>query len=307
MDEPHPSPSDVGQDANRPLPVARFDSVARAYLKPLRDRLERIESWLKAGESVAIPSAVIPPTPEESPTASTSLKNAADVQAETTADSAREWKQVVLHIQQQLNDIRGELRSLREDAHKPDAGDLNDPSTKAAATARNVPECPGPPFAVPARLALPIESLAGEWDEVILGAELCGRIDLAAHRDAFLRDFFAGEAAARTLAGQLLLLHAANAEELPERLRHVGEAYYRWRPRASTAEDSLETALAEMLTARAEAAGLRNSIQLVRPGDRFDSTRHVASGRGLEISEVHGWVVLRDQQKVYTKAAVTVK
>jgi hypothetical protein len=65
--------------------------------------------------------------------------------------------------------------------------------------------------------------------------------------------------------------------------------------------------LADWLNELTEAAGLPNSIQLVRPGDRFDSNRHVARGRGVKIVAVHGWVVLRDNQRVYTKANVSVQ
>jgi hypothetical protein len=52
---------------------------------------------------------------------------------------------------------------------------------------------------------------------------------------------------------------------------------------------------------------LHNTIELVHPGERFDATRHNASTRGVEITEVHGWIVLRDNGKVYTKANVTVR
>lgn len=145
------------------------------------------------------------------------------------------------------------------------------------------------------------------WEAIILGSELSGNAALSAVRQRFLADVVAGVVAARALAGQLLLLQTTPPDELPERFRHVGEAYYRWRPRNATADDPLEQALADWLTRRADEAGLPNSIQLVRPGDRFDSTRHSAATRGVEVTAVHGWVVLRDNTKVYTKASVTVQ
>ena len=52
---------------------------------------------------------------------------------------------------------------------------------------------------------------------------------------------------------------------------------------------------------------MSNTIELVHPGERFDSTRHNASQRGVEITQVLGWIVLRDNGKVYTKASVAVK
>jgi hypothetical protein len=61
------------------------------------------------------------------------------------------------------------------------------------------------------------------------------------------------------------------------------------------------------LTECCEAAGVSNTIELVRPGDRYDHTRHNSKQRGVEIDGVFGWIVLRDNGKVYTKASVAVK
>ena len=52
---------------------------------------------------------------------------------------------------------------------------------------------------------------------------------------------------------------------------------------------------------------MSNTIELVHPGQRFDSMRHNAAERGVEITQVFGWIVLRDNGKVYTKASVAVK
>lgn len=145
------------------------------------------------------------------------------------------------------------------------------------------------------------------WEEILLGSELCQNAELHAQRREFLRDVVDGVVAARTLAGQLMLIQSATVDEIPELLNHVGTAYYRWRPRVELSEAPLERALADWLTRRVEAAGLRNSIQLVRPGDRFDSSRHAGLGRGVEVIAVHGWIVLRDNHKVYTKATVSLK
>ncbi|MEK6237799.1 MAG: hypothetical protein N2C14_24070, partial [Planctomycetales bacterium] len=53
--------------------------------------------------------------------------------------------------------------------------------------------------------------------------------------------------------------------------------------------------------------GAKHVIELVQPGDRYDSKRHTAKDRGVEVVEVLGWVVLRDNGKVYTKANVVLK
>jgi hypothetical protein len=69
----------------------------------------------------------------------------------------------------------------------------------------------------------------------------------------------------------------------------------------------MEEALVACLHRRCEAAGIGNSIELVYPGERFDSARHNATSRGVEITEVHGWIVLRDNGRVYMKASVSVR
>ncbi len=69
----------------------------------------------------------------------------------------------------------------------------------------------------------------------------------------------------------------------------------------------MEQALVAWLKRACEAAGIPNTIELVHPGERFDSARHTAATRGVEITEVRGWIVLRDNGKVYTKASVAVR
>lgn len=147
----------------------------------------------------------------------------------------------------------------------------------------------------------------GVWEEIVLGADLSQDPSWDTLRRDFLGAVAAGDRAARFLAGQLMLAQNAAAEKLPELLKQVGEAYYNWRPRRASAEDPMEQALTRWLNRLAEQAGLPNSIQLVRPGDRFDNSRHIANGRGVEVVEVQGWVVLRDGNRVYTKANVSVK
>lgn len=152
------------------------------------------------------------------------------------------------------------------------------------------------------------EQLATPWEQILLDDDLRNNPTLTEGRRQFLQDVQDGDPAARILAGHLMIARAVDQQDLPEMLRHVGEAYYRWHPRTSeTRKDPWEEALATWLNRLVERAGLPNSIQLVRPGERFDNARHNASSRGFEIVAVHGWVVLRDRTKVYTRANVTVK
>ena len=66
----------------------------------------------------------------------------------------------------------------------------------------------------------------------------------------------------------------------------------------------MEQALVKILEQRIATVGLRNSIEVIRPGDRYDATRHISPDRGVEVAEVRGWAVLRDNGKPLTKASV---
>ncbi len=146
-------------------------------------------------------------------------------------------------------------------------------------------------------------ALSGDWLAAILGPQLA---DTDAGR-RLLEGVLAGENAAQGLAGQLLVFRSATPERLPQLLKDVGEAYYRWSPKTKPGQNPFEDALAGYLQRTCESAGIYNQIEVVHPGQRFDAARHTAASRGVEIVEVLGWIVLRDNGKVYTKAAVEVR
>lgn len=148
---------------------------------------------------------------------------------------------------------------------------------------------------------------SAEWEQAVLGPALAANRTIAEERRQLLRGVLEGEAGACGLAGQLLVFQSAPPERLPQLLKDLGEAFYRWQPRTRTGIDRLEEALVEWLQRACETAGINNTIELVHPGERFDSTRHTATSRGVEITEVRGWIVLRDNGRVYTKAAVAVR
>jgi hypothetical protein len=93
---------------------------------------------------------------------------------------------------------------------------------------------------------------------------------------------------------------------MPQVVKDVGEAWYRWRPDRSGGPDPFRDAIIDFLHRRMDAVGLTHRVALVHVGDRFDSKRHNTQGRGVEVSEVWGWLVLRDNGSVYTKASVAV-
>jgi len=148
---------------------------------------------------------------------------------------------------------------------------------------------------------------SAEWERAILGPALADQASLAFQRQQLLSGVLDKDPGACALAGQLLIFQSAAAERLPQLLKDIGEAYYRWQPKTQPGANPMEESLAAWLQKTCEAAGIHNAIELVFPGERYDAARHNATTRGVEITEVHGWVVLRDNGKVYTKATVTVR
>jgi len=152
-----------------------------------------------------------------------------------------------------------------------------------------------------------VPATSDDWLHAILGAMLAKDPSLDSQRRQFVQDILSDHVGACSLAGQLLVFQSTSPEKMPTLLKDIGEAYYRWQPKRSAGNRPMEEALAAWLQRACDNAGISNSIALVHPGERFDATRHTASGRGVEITEVFGWIVLRDNGKVYTKAGVAIK
>jgi hypothetical protein len=146
-----------------------------------------------------------------------------------------------------------------------------------------------------------------DMEQVLFGPELAANQSLHSDRYSLLQGLLNGNQVSLTLLGQLLIFRGATPDRMPGLLKDVGEAYYRWRPEFADSADPFRDELMGWLQRKCEEAGAPNSIELVRPGDRYDSKRHHARERGVEVAEVRGWVVLRDNGKVYTKASVTLK
>jgi hypothetical protein len=165
---------------------------------------------------------------------------------------------------------------------------------------------PVPAVEQPVIVATPVETDSGDWDSVLLGPDLAAEDDLTIDRQELLDDVRRGDSAAWGLLGQLLVFRAANSDRLPVLLKDIGEAYYRWRPSGGVG-DGFRDGVIAWLEQTCAARGLANTIELVHAGDRYDSTRHNTRERGVEVTAVFGWVVLRDNGSVYTKANVSVK
>ncbi|MCE9545243.1 MAG: hypothetical protein K8T25_06965 [Planctomycetia bacterium] len=148
---------------------------------------------------------------------------------------------------------------------------------------------------------------SADLELLTFGPELSANGSLADEREDLLTDAMNGEPAALSLCGAIMLFRGATGERLPLLLKDIGEAWYGWRPTTADGPDDLRDELCGWLQRKCAEAGVPNVIELVRPGDRFDSKRHHARQPGVEVVDVGGWVVLRDNGKVYTKAAVTVR
>lgn len=152
-----------------------------------------------------------------------------------------------------------------------------------------------------------VEPTESNLETVVFGPAIASSPSLATERAQLIRDLTAGDTAAMTLCGAIMLFRGANAERMPQLLKDIGEAWYAWSPHTADGDDDLRDALCKWLERACAEAGVPNTIELVRPGDRFDAKRHHARQPGVEVVEVAGWVILRDNGKVYTKAAVTVR
>ncbi len=153
----------------------------------------------------------------------------------------------------------------------------------------------------------PAPRVSGDWERAIVGPGLAANANLTFQRQQLVTGVLDGDAGACALAGQLLVFQSAPAERLPQLLKDIGEAYYRWQPKTRATTNPMEEALVAWLRQCCDLAGISNTIELVHPGERFDAARHNAASRGVEITAVHGWIVLRDNGKVYMKATVDVR
>ena len=173
-----------------------------------------------------------------------------------------------------------------------------------------VPEAPvvvqtAPPAAQAMAAAIPVSGAGGgNWSQIIFGNALGAVPGISHLSGVLLSDVYDGDNDAVNMLGNLLTLRSATAERKPKLLKDVGEAFYLWKPMGEAAlRDSLITWVHSLL----DDAGIANRIELVQAGDRYDMQRHNSRERGVEVVDVCGWVVLRENGKVYSKANVSAR
>lgn len=145
---------------------------------------------------------------------------------------------------------------------------------------------------------------AGNWSQIIFGDQLKADPGIGSLSGTLLSEVQASVDDAIGMLGYLLAFRTADQERKPKLLKDLGEAFYVWKPDGNP---RLLTPLITWVHAVLDRAGINNRIDLVQVGDRYDMQRHNAKERGVEVSAVAGWVVLRDNGKVYSKANVSVR
>lgn len=144
----------------------------------------------------------------------------------------------------------------------------------------------------------------GNWSRILFGDNLHAGPSISHLSGSLLADVYAGDNSAVGLAGQVMTFRTGTAEQKARLLKEVGEAFYGWKPRG---DESLLQPLIDWVHAELDAVQLGNRIMVVQVGDRYDMQRHNAKQAGVEVAEVYGWIVLRDNGKVFSKANVAVK
>lgn len=165
---------------------------------------------------------------------------------------------------------------------------------------------PAPVRAAPTPTGIPVTggAGAGNWSQIVFGPEGASNPAVAYLSGRLLSEVYAGDNDGQGLVGQLMDFRSANSERKLRMLKDVGEAFYRWKP---TGDERLRDALIAWVHALLEREGIPNRITIAQVGDRYDMQAHNAKERGVEVAEVYGWVVLRDNGKVYSKANVSVR
>lgn len=175
-------------------------------------------------------------------------------------------------------------------------------TASAVAAAQTAAGVAAPPAARPG--SIPTSGAAGNWSQIIFGDQLKAISGLNALSGSLLAEVYANDTDAVGALGYLLAFRSADQERKPKLLKELGEAFYQWKPDGDL---RLVEPLIQWVHAELDRAGVNNRIELVQRGDRFDMQRHNARERGVEVCGVSGWVVLRDNGKVYTKANVAVQ
>ncbi len=282
---PRSAPAVAGGEGGGP---SVSEAALKSVVRPVGEKLEQVEGKLKSIDALkdALVSAI------------TKLRDAHAEQHNTLGAGIRQLGEMV---PQYFNALPQYFTAIQQ--HVVAAQQHADAGLRAILEILRPP----PPASGSPEAASSEPAVGGDWQEALLGGELAHNPALNADKNKLLSGVLSGDPGACGLVGSLLLFRSAAADKMPPLLKDIGEAFYRWQPKTSNRPSELEKALAEWLMRACDQAGMANTIELVNPGERFDSLRHNALRPGVEITQVLGWIVLRDNGKVYTKASVAVK
>lgn len=213
---------------------------------------------------------------------------------------------------EQTDEAAADAKPVASTKSPPPAAAVPVPSTAPPVTTPPppAPEVPvvvqtRPPAAQPVAVPIPVSGAGGgNWSQIIFGDAL-GTVPGISHLSGILlSDVYDSDNDAVNMLGNLLTLRSATAERKPKLLKDVGEAFYLWKPMG---EAALRDGLIAWIHSLLDEAGIANRIELVQAGDRYDMQRHNSRERGVEVVDVCGWVVLRENGKVYSKANVSAR
>lgn len=227
--------------------------------------------------------------------ASAELPAAGRLMSETGDHQAAQWREMMAD---RLASIESVLQSMSDRLEPRASIELDEDNSELADTVLQSDQPAQTPLA-------PSDAPDEPWMAALLGASLSDDPRLGSAIDWLHAEVLSGNPSALSLLGQVVVFRCAAADRKPTLLKDLGEAYYRSYPKQGEASHPFENALAEWVGRYCEEAGLPNSIELVHAGDRYDATRHASIQRGgVEVTEVLGWIVLREGGKVFAKASV---
>ncbi len=146
-----------------------------------------------------------------------------------------------------------------------------------------------------------------QLDKAIFG-EMALEPSINNERQYLLQGILAHDAVCSYFGGILMMFQSSVPDKMVLLLKDLGEAFYRWtNSMPGNNFEQFEDVLARWAQWQCESAGLPNHIETVMIGQRFDASRHNSISRGVTITQVHGWVVLRGNGSVYSKALVDVQ
>ena len=197
--------------------------------------------------------------------------------------------------------------SLPPEPLKISAADLEDADDEPAEAPvpPQVPVPPMPPAAPPVAVAPGLDF--SELERAFLGPELAANGAISSERQQLTDGLLRGQPEAKYFVGLWLMFQSAATEKKALLLKDLGEAFYRWTATLPNGAETLEGVFVPQVQLVCEQAGLQNTLELVRVGQRFDNARHTSFSRGVEVVQVKGWVVLRSNGSVYAKALVDVR